>query len=208
MELRGCRSIAGCCARSSGLSGLCALPFSGRTLSLSAPNEVLFGADGATGLPVDRRLLRTLVRLAACARSHFRAGLYPLNRGRAPPAPGTKRTTAGPAGGGRMADQLWGRVGSSGLASARVGGRASRPAAHQASRRRRAPPVPPCHTPSRPHHCIIIENSTSSPLLAHLTRARVFKICHHPAGATARYRVVLSREFSFFSLLVDRRGRD
>src|SRR6266702_1090704 len=102
------------------VSGLCALPFSGRTLSLSAPNEVLFGADGATGLPVDRRLLRTLVRLAACARSHFRAGLYPLNRGRAPPAPGTKRTTAGPAGGGRMADQLWGRVGSSGLASARV----------------------------------------------------------------------------------------
>src|SRR6266702_2322737 len=82
------------------VSGLCALPFSGRTLSLSAPNEVLFGADGATGLPVDRRLLRTLVRLAACARSHFRAELYPLNRGRAPPAPGAKRTTAGPAGGG------------------------------------------------------------------------------------------------------------
>src|SRR6266581_868590 len=56
----------------------------------------------------------------ACARSHFRAGLYPLNRGRAPPALGAKRTTAGPAGGGGVADQLWGRVGSSGLASARV----------------------------------------------------------------------------------------
>jgi len=55
---------------------------------------------------------------------------------------------------------------------------------------------PPCHTPSRPHHCIIIENSTSSPLLAHLTRARVF--IHHPAGGTTSYRVVLSREFSFF----------
>ena len=27
----------------------------------------------------------------ACARSHFRAGLYPLNRGPAPPAPGAKQ---------------------------------------------------------------------------------------------------------------------
>jgi len=35
MELRGCRSIAGCCAQSSGLCGLCALPFSGRTYPLN-----------------------------------------------------------------------------------------------------------------------------------------------------------------------------
>src|SRR5205807_2247068 len=45
----------------------------------------------------------------------------PLNRGRAPPAPGAKRTTAGPVGGGGVAEELWGRVGSSGLARARVG---------------------------------------------------------------------------------------
>src|SRR5438309_527461 len=65
-----------------------------------------------------RRLARARERarkLAACARSHFPAGLYPLNRGRAPPAPGANRTTAGPAA------QLGGHVGASGLARARVG---------------------------------------------------------------------------------------
>ena len=66
----------------------------------------------------------------ACARSDFRAGLYPLAAVRCIVAAGPAivlfggilfAATAGPAGGGGVAEELWGRVGASGLASARVG---------------------------------------------------------------------------------------
>src|SRR5207302_10419173 len=141
----------------------------------------------------------------ACARSHFPSRVNQL----AVESPRAREAAAGPAavlfgcflfsGRRRRAVAAW--PPSYGVASARAGSRA-RAYAPRCPRSPHFPRAraarPPYHTPSRPHHCIIIENPTSLPILPHLTRARVFKICHHPAGATASYRVVLSRECSFF----------
>src|SRR5207245_4427909 len=48
-------------------------------LARRAPNEVIFGEDGARGSPRRARACASARRVSpACARSHFPAGLYPL----------------------------------------------------------------------------------------------------------------------------------